>query len=90
MVTTNHTNLLCFNSCRYVHFMCQIGATPYLVEYVDQSMRQCEYHINIKSEYACPACNDFDLTKVGYYYSYVRSPSPCYINRAFFADRGLV
>jgi hypothetical protein len=47
----------------HLHFHCQMGATPYVAQFVE-STRQCEYNININTEYACPVCNDFDLIKV--------------------------
>jgi hypothetical protein len=46
-----------------VRFNCQMGATPYVAQHVDTT-RQCEYSINVNTQYACPICNDFDLLKV--------------------------
>jgi len=48
----------------YLHFSCKMGATPYLIQFMEDSNRHCEYHISVITEYACPMCNDFDLVKV--------------------------
>jgi hypothetical protein len=40
-----------------------MGATPYVAQYTEAT-RQCEYSINVNTQYACPVCNEFDLLKV--------------------------
>lgn len=48
-----------------LHLHCHLGAIPYSQIELDPSKedaaRQCEYHFNIQSEYACPQCTLADL-----------------------------